>query len=814
MEQKYLVTFHNEPVDSKPPKSKIGYISNRLTTQTGWTMNEILTYTTKPYSYTWCPSVYDGYRSNSNWKGQRIFVLDFDSGVTPEDIINRFKVFDITPNIMYYSFSDTPQLRKFRLILILDRMLLDSEQAAFIRENLVEIFPESDQKCKDAARMYFGGTHGEVVNDAIIPLEYLVHFISINSITKDKNQTRKIAEKKVILYNIYKDTPISAKSYDINIDDTTSPTGLPENISTNTYLENVKKNDFDYNKAKQKVRIFKEFIDGKRLTHNELFGLATSLAWTKGGLKLMKDTMVRYNENGTTDYTQHNLNILPYVRLMGYKPQWLVKYSPYPEDHEYSNLISAVREPRGIIEIIEPKQKLERSDAEKIMRETAEKVFKEQNNRIIIIKSSTGLGKTELLTEFTGGTLAFPTHELIDELKSRIKVNYTSTPQLPTFFEKSLNERIGYMYKAGLNKEVYKLIKSISSDKYGYLYQINDVKLANEYITSNNKALASTSTVLTTHVRALYNDFKHKTIIFDEDPLDSLIEIKKLDTKDLFAVNSGQNKQDATAEALQYIQKQTPGIISKTPRFAVNIDLLIKSILWADASSNVIQFFSSDYFVRDTRFNHLVHYVTHRKLPDNKKVIIMSATAPVEIYKQLYGERVEVVDIANVKNQGYIEQFTTKSYSRTSLSKNDLTKLKEQFNGKPVITFNTLSDKVNGEAMHIHFGNCDGLDKLKGQDIVVLGTPHLNNIVYHLYATVMGIDLQQIDLEMKYQKIDWKGFRFMFMAYNNEELRKIQLSLIESELIQAVGRARTLRTDAKVEVYSNLPLLVSDKFVF
>ena len=809
-----MVTFHNEPVVSKPKKSEIGYISNRLTTPTGWTMNEFVTYTTQPYSFTWCPSVYHGSRSNDNWRGQGIFALDFDSGVTPEEILNRFKAFDIIPNVIYYSFSDSPQLRKFRVILIMDCMLLDIAQAAYIREGLVEIFPESDQRCKDAARMYFGGKHGEVVSDTLIPLENLSHFICINTITKDKNQTRKIAEKRVTVYILYRDTRISANSDDSIIDETTSPVIYPEDISTNKYLESVKKNKLDYIKAKQNVRIFREFTEGKRLKHNELFGLATSLAWTKGGLKLMKDTMIRYNEDGITDYTQHNLNILPYVRLMGYKPQWLKKYSPYPEDHEYSNLISAVREPRGVIEIVEPKHKIERSDAEKVMRETVKRVFEEKNNKITIIKSSTGIGKTELLTFLTGSTLAFPTHDLIDEVKSRMKVNYTTTPPLPTFFEKSLNESIGYMYKTGLNTEVYKRIKAVSSDKYGYSYQINDVKLANEYITSNNKALASTSTVLTTHVRALYNDFQHETIIFDEDPLDSLIEIKKLDTKDLFAVNNGQNNQDATTDALQYILKQIPGEIAKTPHFDVDVDTLIRSILWADASSNLIQFFSSDFFVRDTRFNHLVHYVTHRLLPDNKKVIIMSATAPVEIYKQLYGERVEVIDITNVKNQGYIEQHTTRSYSRTSLSKSDLTQLKEQFNGKPVITFNSISDQINGESLHVHFGNCDGLDKLKGQDIVVLGTPHLNNIVYHLYATVMGIDLANIDLEMKYQKIDRNGFRFMFMAYNNEELRKIQLSLIESELIQAVGRARTLRTDAKVEVYSNLPLLVSDKFVF
>jgi hypothetical protein len=54
----------------------------------------------------------------------------------------------------------------------------------------------------------------------------------------------------------------------------------------------------------------------------------------------------------------------------------------------------------------------------------------------------------------------------------------------------------------------------------------------------------------------------------------------------------------------------------------------------------------------------------------------------------------------------------------------------------------------------------------------------------------------------------------MFNCYDNLELREIQLGLIESDLIQAIGRARTLRTDATVEVYSNFPLRISDKFIW
>jgi len=67
---------------------------------------------------------------------------------------------------------------------------------------------------------------------------------------------------------------------------------------------------------------------------------------------------------------------------------------------------------------------------------------------------------------------------------------------------------------------------------------------------------------------------------------------------------------------------------------------------------------------------------------------------------------------------------------------------------------------------------------------------------------------------MGYQKIEYNGFRFMFYCFDKEELRKIQLALIESDLVQALGRARTLRTNSTVELYSNFPLRISDEFIY
>ena len=113
----------------------------------------------------------------------------------------------------------------------------------------------------------------------------------------------------------------------------------------------------------------------------------------------------------------------------------------------------------------------------------------------------------------------------------------------------------------------------------------------------------------------------------------------------------------------------------------------------------------------------------------------------------------------------------------------------------------------------MYFGNCSGYDHLKGKNIAVVGTPHRNNVAYHLLAAALD-NVPITNRKMVYQKIEYNGFNFRFNCFVDENLRDIQLSLIESDLIQAVGRARTLRTNASVQLYSNFPLRISSTFIF
>ena len=293
-------------------------------------------------------------------------------------------------------------------------------------------------------------------------------------------------------------------------------------------------------------------------------------------------------------------------------------------------------------------------------------------------------------------------------------------------------------------------------------------------------------------------------------PINSLLEIKKMEIPDLYLLFLGSGKKEIKT-ICEHLESSTVGELKATPTFSFDIDDLIDSLSSTGLSTNVFEFFSSSYFIRTD--NKTIHYVVKRNLPIDKKIIIMSATIPIYVYQKLFGERVEVIDIRDVEQTGTITQYTKWSCSRHGLNRYVKT-ISEEVGELPVITFNSFGKHFRNPVKEMYFGNCRGYDSLKGIDIAVVGTPHRNNIQYFLTAKILGIDFKTTDTTMSHQKIEYNGFRFKFNCFDNKELRNIQLSFIESDLVQAVGRARTLRTSAHVDLYSSFPLRMSDEFRF
>jgi hypothetical protein len=119
-----------------------------------------------------------------------------------------------------------------------------------------------------------------------------------------------------------------------------------------------------------------------------------------------------------------------------------------------------------------------------------------------------------------------------------------------------------------------------------------------------------------------------------------------------------------------------------------------------------------------------------------------------------------------------------------------------------MITFKKYAKQAGSD---LWFGNLAGIDYLKGQNINVVGTPHYPEFVYKLLPHALGLNFDH-DAKMKYIPIVRNGYQFHFMTFEDEILREFHLWFIESELEQAVGRARLLRCDCIVNLFSNYPL--------
>ncbi|MEM9220756.1 MAG: hypothetical protein AAGD25_41365 [Cyanobacteria bacterium P01_F01_bin.150] len=121
------------------------------------TVQELSEKVVQPYGFTWVASHFEGKRKNSNWKSQSVFALDFDNGITFEAVSDRLKDYGLSCCFAYNTFSDSPELAKFRVVFQLGEVITDREVRRSIQLSLEALFPEIDKSCKDENRIFYGG---------------------------------------------------------------------------------------------------------------------------------------------------------------------------------------------------------------------------------------------------------------------------------------------------------------------------------------------------------------------------------------------------------------------------------------------------------------------------------------------------------------------------------------------------------------------------------------------------------------------------------------------------------------------------------
>ncbi len=806
-----MVTFDPTSQRTKPAKREFGTITNRMNVLTGVTINDFSTLVGSKHQYTWCGGTFDGIVNNYNWVSQQVFGLDFDNNtITVEEVYKIFAEYNIIPQVWYSTLSNTEVHKKFRVMLFLDIPITNLKLHKQITLGLCAMFPDSDQSCKNAGRLFLGGQKSYVTSEEPIKTQRILDVISPYIITKDNSRTRNITNLSYLRNNTLNGEKCNfLYNYNRNIQNSPKSQLLP----LTTTLKGESQESIDFKIARSKVKILDEFLNGKWLTHPELFGLATNLIHIKGGKKLMKKTMEFYNEKGLTEYTDNNFNILPYVSLVNYPATPIYQFSKYPEDEGLYDIVSATRTVRGQIKIVEEKKLISLNEAEKTFKDKFNDVILNgEIGKVYLFSLPTAIGKTEILTSLENSIIASPTNELKNEIAARMKTQHVVSPDQIIFEDDSLNVSIMYYYSIGLPQKAMELLYKVVSSPL--MYSPNDLQAATDYITKNESCKTADENIITTHRRALFGDYAHDTLVFDEDPLQCLLEIKNVRISDFIKLKTENSKlQNAISTIIETLISSEFQQVLENPSFTIDIEELIEIAIVEDLNSNIFDFIGSAYFLRDLRDADLIHYVVKRSLPETKKTIIMSATAPVEIYQKMFGDRLVVISLGDVEQKGKIIQYTKRSCSRNGLEYY-FKKIRDEVGVLPLITFKGFKPKFPSAVEEMHFGNCSGYDTLKGKDIAVVGTPHRNNLEYYLTGKALGIDFEISEKVMTMNEISFNGFEFNFNCFINPELRLIQLALIQSDLIQAVGRARTLRTNAIVKVYSNFPLRDADEFIY
>ncbi len=858
LEEKIKVCLDYEGFNEKPHKGEVIKISGRIAGQVTYlSIDDLMRNVTIPNARTFTPAVFnDDKRTSQSWKSQQVFALDIDSGLRIEEAIKLGTKLRVEPTFIYTTFSHTNENHKFRMVFILNEEIQDIRVRNVIQIALTTLFPSSDKNANDAARLLFGGQKIESFNKAVVSVPNILDAV-VRKIKTGSNPTRDMRnfcrDSGLAFYKGYphykwvteNELPNSSDNLFVSMTkERTNPINYYSTRAKNShscyYLvfskdsfqhdvyssselklfeeQEVKQiRNFPFDNLENRCKLYREGISGDYwLYHNEMFGLMTNLLNVEGGRSKVVEII-----NSRKDYLTKNEEwslMMNYIRKMNYVPTRCDTYCPFANECFHAlNMVEQGKLPRGSVQVIQEPQFQDINDVYNKLEKVFGDILKSTNQGVYVIKAPTGIGKTEAIVNFAAKnkfSIAFPTHKLKEQVSQRLnakKIKHLKVPELPVL-DKRYAEKIEHLYNIGAFRTVNKYLRQISSNSEDVSRFLNDLEKTK---TIKNEIL------LTTHQRAIFtNHDSNSTIIFDEDPIQNLFPISQMKVSDLvFAFTKLQDNElnKDVFLTLQNMILNTPfDIVQERSSFLLpSIKELEQTIVEETTiSSNILGFLNCDYFLRKRIHNtDYIYFIQKNKIPSNKKIIILSATINEKISKLVFGEDVTFVDLGLVRPKGNILQITSKSFSRFTINenKNELIRLADnlmnQYNPNSKII--TYKDFFNFEKRKdIYFGNTEGIDNLKGENITVIGTPHLNPIAYLLLSVALGYRMGLEESRMNYIPVERNGLRFYFTTYSGDSLlQEVQFYLVESQLLQAIGRARVNRFPAKVLILSNLPVV-------
>lgn len=637
---------------------------------------------------------------------------------------------------------------------------------------------------------------------------------------------------KKVLFNFSID---KESAYRITVDNNGKKKCTKINISIKKVKHKKTIQHFNFNLFRAKCRLWNDFISGKRWCyHEEIFGMSTNM-WRVKGAELRMIKAIK-NNDFYVGQIDNKINTIKNSAKYGYLPMRCTNFCPYCDScpNEGVNMIQATDNKRGQIRKIKEDTvaALSIEDGVEMLYDAITDAFNTEEYTVTVIKASAGIGKTEVLkrlNSYDNTLIAYPNHRLGSDIIKRLNIEGSlHLKELELEDISILNEfrrlqKIGAYKQARQYIEHYKeqLIQECSGQLIIDINKQKELNRINDYLSGINESRKTSKLIFCTHKKALEIENNNiNTYIIDEDivagTIISTIKISISEIEELIVacerINACNTKEQLNILRTKIIEaRQDINVPITIPRLEINqkeINALIefkKNII----TINLKELMNISAVIADE--NGVALGMTVAELP-NKKCIILSATANELVYKRLFPNRkINFIDISNIQPEGQVILHYT-GCSRSKLNKNFdmiLKQIKNEASGiDNIITFKKFEDKFKKEGFNTitHFGACSGLDSYKGQDLIVAGTPHADERVYRLLAATIDGKVEEHE-KISYINARRNGFEFYFNTYEKGSLlQEIQFYYIESELVQAIGRARILRTDATVHVFSNYPV--------
>jgi len=504
-------------------------------------------------------------------------------------------------------------------------------------------------------------------------------------------------------------------------------------------------------------------------------------------------------------------------------------------------------------------------DAEVNFNNTITDIIKNNDITHNALKYPTALGKSETIIKFLCDssytdkviTVAVPTHKLKDELMERAKTHnllnpdtyreWNEKPLIPVVTDKDTHRNIEIARrngKSGYNELIEYFNKR--KQKGGFTNRNREYRIIKEYIEKYTAFQINGKNKLTTHHDIFINkNNDYDVLIIDEDPINVLFpksEIKLKTIKDLYYEFEGTEGYENIVQFLDYI------INSKNEY--TNIDNTIKPKLkpwltfieyartngFINTEDVLYGLFYAD-FIKVT--DDVVIYGKRNKLQKNKTVIILSAGINEDLMKFInpsinfvechtinLNQKITLhpehtMSISSIDHQTG-DRLSTKEHEKYDMEE-DIENYKQskrkafyekfqiELNNKNincVITHKKYCkefEKMGFETMY--FGGLEGLDGFKNKNVAIIGTPFIpSEHILFLHFCIFNNNPDNI--EMDKIQVEANGYKFFIKTFIDEKLQKIHIALINQSMVQAVGRARLLRSDENniMEIYSTFPV--------